>query len=300
MVVCGRKLRPFLEMLIDLGPDIRRCQHLFLSDVDEEIAERIRIFNAKRKALAQAGDPKQYDKDLELEALAFTSYSDNDDERSMYGCLRRIVELNASTLETLAISVMHIQTTILFPISFPLLVDLSLISLNLFGHPHLELSDAPFPSLPALRRLHVVCLWEASFMHSISQIAPHLTHFRVTGKGCIAFLPLEFLPESIKKVLVQPSYLWNSTPGLNQLRYQTMTLRTIAQAREQEICPHIIMLSPRDKPSWLAGGIEFWDYGFHDALRDWRDMVEGEEIFWDIVEEDPEVTKAAYRMLQSY
>lgn len=297
LVVCGHKLPPFLEMLANLRSDVRRCQHLFISDVEEEVAERMRVANAKQKARVQAGSAEKDEEDVELETLASRFYTD-EEEKSVYYCISRILELNSSTLRTLTISIMNLQRSILFPISIPFLVYLSLISLNSQGHGKLELSDKQLPHLPSLNHLHVVHIRSSPFMHSISRIAPCLTQFRATGRRCDPFLG--YLPKSTKKVLVQPTYHWRSRAMgvLGQLRQRLMLLWEISQAREQSESPLIILLAHRNRTSWLGDEFEFLEYGFHDALQDWRSVVESMSTFWDIEEEDPEVTKNHFDMLQ--
>lgn len=131
-----------LEMLVDSGDNVPRCRDIFMSDIDEEHAERKQIANAKQKARTKAGRKEEAEEDLELENL-----------KSRFSTWLRLCI--AST-----------QKINLLPQSLPFLLDLSVVSLN----PRTQVDS----ELLHLRNSFF------TFMRSIFTTAPSLAQFRAT------------------------------------------------------------------------------------------------------------------------
>lgn len=303
--VCGEKLEPFLEMLDALRPGVHRVRHLFLSDVEKETPERMRALNTRKKVHAWRGGgsgDEPFDDEREM-SIIMDKVLGGAKAGSRYDCINRILKANSATLRNLTISLMHLRTAILFPADLPFLVDLTLVSLEEWLHHMLEIWDGQLPSLPSLRRLHVANVGDAkSFLRSISRIAPSLTHLRTTGRWCDASL-LEYLSSNaMSKVFIQPGPppygVMNGSPMMFYARDQLAALKCKAkfQAENMSSCPNVIMLRERSWESWKEGDIGMLMYGFWDSLRDWRRVVNGAEVFWDIEAERPEETRH-YQMI---
>lgn len=87
---------------------------------------------------------------------------------------------------------------------------------------------------------------------------------------------------------------------ISELRQRLRLLRELFRARSNigNKGPRIALLSPQNEESWSTGRPEFIEHGFHDALQDWRTVVEGVDVFWDI-EEGPEITVKAFKFMNS-
>lgn len=308
LTVCGRKLRTFLEMLDSIRPEVQRARHLYLSDVEEEVTERILVLNTRKKMLArtdplaQAGRDIRNLEDSELKSIMSKCYED-EEEDSLVACIIRILESNASTLRTLTISLMHLQGYLVFPTHLPFLLDLSLISLATGGHANLHLTDTELPSLPSLKRLHVAnAQYIRHFVTLVSQFLSSLTHLRITGGSYRAFLG-SLSTSGVKKVLIQPG---PAPVGLRlQVKYMQhhrRLLEDVAKFRDHvnDSDLRIIMLKERNMEDWRTGEIEFLRYGIQEALRDWALVAAGEESFWDIKDEDPKETRQYQYMLDQF
>ena len=106
--VCGNELQPFLLMLDNLAPDVKRVRHLFLSDIDQVTADMLRATNKREKVQGGIGDD-----DGGVRSLMSMSCT-GDEARPFYDCMIRILELNASTLRTLTLALIVTPHSYLF------------------------------------------------------------------------------------------------------------------------------------------------------------------------------------------
>ena len=122
-----------------------------------------------------------------------------------------ILRSNATSLISLSIVSSCFSLQLLPPISFPFIVDLSLVSSERRVRPPSTPNHPGTPIFPHLRRLQLANIDNGDILDRLSLISPSVSHLHVTGHHFPP--PLDEIPPTVQSILLQPaSYVVNIDP----------------------------------------------------------------------------------------
>lgn len=266
------RIAAFHRAMEIIPADVPRAKHLYIGlipDLRVEDTQEVcdTIIDGWFHGREETGSDRDYQKTRGSDLFTFGPYSP-EHEDFQGDVVGGIISQHRDTLQTL--TYLTVANYINFKVfgCLPNLQDLAIVYLchkSIFSEPYVDDTAHQRIQFPLLKRLHL-SYFEAKFPfdpEDFRNFAPELTHLRISGREC--FIRLENLPPRTK-VLLQPIM----TPGQEKRQLISQIYSGLSKKSSKK---RTVMLEP--------GRREERRYGFFDALKDWLDVSDGGNAFWD-------------------